>query len=214
MKKRIFAAAVITICLAIAGYGTLAFFTDEVVAHNVITSGGVAVEIHETTDKIDPVTGEAKPFEDVSGVMPGVSVSKIVQTKNTGANDAWVRVWVNVGISEPGNPILNPMIKNLPLTIQDAQGNVIDVIQMDFDLGDGADQWTLGEDYYYYYNSSLAPGELTAPLFENVKFAPEMDNTYQNCKVMIDIIAEAVQVANNPIPEGGDVTDIKGWPNT
>ena len=213
MKKRIFAIAVIMICLAVAGYGTLAFFTDEAVAHNVITTGAVGIEIHETTDQIDPETGKPVPFEDVSGVMPGMSVSKIVQAKNTGASDAWVRIWVNVGISEPGNPILNPTIKNLPLKVP---GTEIDAIQLDFNLGDAENQWTLGEDGYYYYNSPLGVEEgenITTSLFTKVKFAPEMDNTYQGCKVMIDIFAEAVQVANNPIPDGGDVTDIKGWPN-
>ena len=194
MKKRIFAIAVIMICLAVVGYGTLAFFTDEAVAHNVITTGSVDVEIHETTE-------QGLPFRDVSGVMPGKSVSKIVQVKNTGDADAWVRVKVEVKTDPDG----------LPLTIQDKQGKTVNAFQMDFDLGSGEQQWVDGGDGYYYYNSPVDIDGITAALFENVKFDPQMGNEYQNCKVMINIFAEAVQVANNPAPDG-DVTAIKGWP--
>lgn len=210
MKKKILSITVIAICLAVLGYSTLAFFADtSPVVHNVITSGGIDVEIVETTDEIDPETGKPRPFEDVSGVMPGGKVSKIVTVVNKdNSSESWIRVWVNIAISEPGNPILNPTIKNLPLTITNAAGEVIDVVTLDIN----GEDWVQDEDYYYYYKTPVAPSEVTEPLFENVKFAPEMGNEYQNCKVLIDIHAEAVQTANNPIPDGGDVTDIQGWP--
>lgn len=206
-KKKLLSVTVIAICLAILGYSTLAYFTDaSPVVHNVITSGGVDVEIVEKQTDGDPF-----PEEGVGGVMPGGEVSKIVTVANQeNSSESWIRVWVNISISEPGNPILNPTIKNLPLTITNAAGEEIEVVTLDIN----SDDWTQGEDYYYYYNSPVDPGEVTTPLFESVQFAPEMGNEYQNCKVMIDIHAEAVQTANNPIPDGGDVTDIKGWPES
>lgn len=210
MKKKLLSIAVIIICLAVLGYGTLAYFTDEAVAHNIITSGGVNVEIEEW--KQAPTDDEPGiPFKDVSGVMPGASVSKIVTVKNNkNSSESWIRAWVNVGISEPGNPILNPKIKNLPLTITVGEEE-IEVVQLDFNLGAGSDQWTFNEeDYYYYYNSPVDPEEITTPLFETVKFAPEMGNEYQNCKVLIDIYAEAVQTANN----GGTALEADGWPES
>ena len=191
MKKRIFAIAVIVICLAVVGYGTLAFFTDEAVAHNVITTGGVDVEIHETTS-------QGLPFKDVSGVMPGKSVSKIVQVKNTGDADAWVRVKVEVKTDPEG----------LPLTIQDKQDETVNAFRMDYNLGSGEQQWVDGGDGYYYYNSPVDVDGITTALFENVEFAPQMGNEYQNCKVMINIFAEAVQVKNN----GTSVLTAAGWP--
>ena len=204
MKKKIFTVSVITICLAALGYGTLAYFNDEAVAHNVITSGGVDVEILEKQEN-----GEVFPEEGVHGVMPGGHVSKIVMVENNkDSAESWIRVWVNVGISESGNPILNPTIKNLPQTITNSAGEEIEVIQLDYN----ADDWLQDERGYWYYKESIDAGERTEPLFEHVYFAPEMDNTYQDCKVTIDIHAEAVQYANNPIPEGGDVRDISGWP--
>ena len=182
----------------------MAFFTDETVTHNVITSAGIDVEIVEKQSD-----GKDFPEEGISNVMPGGEFSKIVTIANKeNSAEAWIRVLVNIAVSEGGNPILNPMIKNLPLTVTNAAGNEVDVVTLDIN----SDDWTVGEDGYYYYNSSILPGDATAPLFETVNFAPEMGNEYQGCKVFIDITAEAVQTANNPVPSGGDVTDIVGWP--
>ena len=50
MKRRLLLAAVITICLSMAAYGTLAFFTAEDTAHNVITSGGVDIDLLERAE--------------------------------------------------------------------------------------------------------------------------------------------------------------------
>lgn len=201
MKRKILSIAVIAICLAALGYSTLAFFTDtSPVVHNVITSGGIDVEIVEKQ-----ADGTPFPAEGVSGVMPGGEISKIVTVANKDTSaESWIRVWVNIAISESGNPILNPLIKNLPLTITDAAGNEIDVVTLDIN----GEDWVQGKDFYYYYKTPVDPSEVTAPLFETVEFAPEMGNEYQNCKVMIDIHAEAVQTANN----GETAMDAAGWP--
>lgn len=73
MKKRsirqkalvISAAAIIA---ATAVYGTAAYFTAESTARNVITTGGVKIELQERALGAD---GAEKPFEDVVGVLPG-----------------------------------------------------------------------------------------------------------------------------------------------
>ena len=39
-----------------------------------------------------------------------------------------------------------------------------------------------------------------------------MGNRYQNSTITISVQAQAVQTANNPIPDGKDVTAVKGWP--
>lgn len=207
MKKRIFSLAVVIICLATLASGTLAYFTADDTAHNVITSGGIAIElVEEYDDDGNPLTDPKDfPEEGIFGIMPGTSASKIVSVKNTGASEAWIRVWVNVGISEDGDPITNPTIKNLPLTITDASGKKIDVVTLDFN----STAWTQGEDFYYYYNSPVEPGKSTEPLFNTVKFAKETGNEYQNCKVIIDISAQAVQTAHN---DDDGVLGADGWP--
>lgn len=201
MKKKVLLLASLAICAAIVASGTLAYFTAEETAHNVITTGSVGIELVEKT-KDDSGTEIDFPAEGISGVMPGTSVSKIVSVKNDGEAEAWIRIWVNTAISDEEKQVC------LPLEIE-VGGETIPVITLDTD----GEKWTY-EEGYYYYNKPVAPGASTGTLFETVKFAPEMGNEYQNCKVLIDVAAEAVQTANNPIPDGGDVTDVKGWPET
>jgi len=71
------------------------------------------------------------------------------------------------------------------------------------------DEWTLGEDGWYYCKAVLLAGEETAPLFENVVFdIAAMGNEYQNCTASVNVVAQAVQAANN----GAAVEEAQGWP--
>lgn len=206
MKKKILAISVVALCAAVLGYATLAYFTTQAIAHNVITTGGIDVEIVEKQ-----ADGTPFPEEGVSGIVPGTEVSKIVTVKNREkSSESWVRVGVAVKITDGNGTLLNPAGNALPTIITGTSGEKIDVVTLDINTTD----WIEGEDGYYYYRTSMAPGEVTTPLFQTVGFAPEMGNEYQGCRVMIDIDAQAVQTANNPIPDGGDVTGVKGWPET
>lgn len=188
MKKKLFVMAVLVIILAGMASGTLAYFTAKNVAHNVITSGEIDIELVEKQDlDNNPETPETDyPKETVGGIMPGAEHSKIVRVKNTGTNAAWVRVKVDTSV-KVGNDALDK-----------------DVLTLDFNKTD----WTEKEGYYYY-NGKLQPGEQTTPLFKTVKFAgEEMDNAYQNANIVIDVQAFATQVANN----GETVLEAAGWP--
>ena len=90
MKKwKIVALCTVLACLSIVASGTLAYFTAQETAHNVITSGGVAIQLIELSDN----GGDGLTYwRDVEGVMPGAEISKIVIVRNTGASEAWVRV--------------------------------------------------------------------------------------------------------------------------
>ena len=184
MKKRIFALAVVLICLSIAAYGTSAYFTHEQTATNVVTSGSIKVELQEWSD-----TGNGLvPFEDADGVMPGMDISKIVQVKNVGGQAAWIRV-------------------SADKTIQLADGveGEVDLSLVSYDLN--TEFWN-EKDGFYYYNTILQPNEVTEPLFTKVVFSATMSNMYQNSKAVIDVTAQATQVANN----GTCALDAAGWP--
>ncbi len=195
MKKKVLILSLAVIALAVLATGTLAFFTYEDTAHNVITSGGVTIEV------IEKMKGEGDtlvdfPEEGIPGVMPGTSVSKIVSVKNTGLSEAWIRVSVEQAITGADKQPLPGVIReNIPV--------------MSFTV-DG-DLW-IEEAGYYYYTKAVPAGESTEVLFREVVFAPQMGNEYQGCTANIIVYAQAVQAANNAIPEGGDVTDVKGWP--
>ena len=64
MKRKLFAGAVIAICLSLIAYGTLAYFTAEDTARNVNTSGGIYIQLREGADKRrrrrSPRTGSAE----------------------------------------------------------------------------------------------------------------------------------------------------------
>ena len=181
MKKKMMVIAAIVICLSILAAGTLAYFTDEALVHNVITSGGIDIELVEMTD-------QDVPFEDVSGVMPGAEVSKIVTVKNTGPSEAWVRVKVEKAIE----------------LAEGVAGEVdLSLIVLDID----EENWT-EQDGYYYYNAALKPGQSTEPLFTTVTYDTDMGNLYQNSVATLDVSAQAVQVANN----GDSALTAAGWP--
>ncbi len=184
MKKKLLILSVLVICIATLAGGTIAYFTSEYTAHNVITTGGVEIELREWADK-----DEKTPFKDLDGVMPGTEVTKIVEVKNTGSAPAWVRVSVG---------------KSIKL----ANGNQADSTRfVEVNINDKA--WTKGKDGYYYYNAPLAAGKTTEPLFTSVTFDAGMGNAYQNSTATVDVYAQAVQSENN----GTDVFSAAGWPD-
>lgn len=186
MKKKLLIGAFLCICLSIVAGGTLAYFTAENTAHNVITTGGIDIALQEWSDeqKVTPF-----PENGIDDVMPGTSVTKIVEVKNTGSNEAYIRVKVdkNIALDGEGDPDL-------------------DLLELDLNT----ENWTEGEDGYYYYNEALAPDGVTEPLFTKVTFAGSMNNIYQNSSASVDVTAYAVQVANN----GDTALEANGWSET
>lgn len=183
MKRKLLILSVLAICIATLAAGTLAYFTSEGKAHNVITTGGVEITVQEWADE-----EKTKPFEDVTGIMPGMTVTKIAEIKNTGASDAWVRVKVEKNIKLQGEGTPDTALVELTINTTD---------------------WT-EKDGYFYYTKALKPGEVTAPIFTAVTFKADMGNEYQNATATVDVSAQAVQTANN----GDTVMDAKGWPNS
>lgn len=182
MKRKLLILSLLMICVATFAVGSVAYFNAEETAHNVITTGGVQIALQEWAD-----VEKKTPFEDLEGVMPKTSVTKIAEVKNTGASDAWIRVQVvkNIQIEGEGTPNL-------------------DLIELDLNTTD----WTLGTDGYLYYNEPLAPGEVTVPVFTSVTFDETMDNMYRGATITVSLLAQAVQSANN----GATVSEANGWP--
>lgn len=170
MKRKFLILSVLAIMIAILAANTLAYFTADTKAHNVITSGGVSIELKEWAND-----DRTEPFEDRTGVMPGAEVTKIVELTNTGTAPVWVRAQVVLDVVNADKEMLDPKY-----------------VTLDFNETD----WTYF-DGYYYYNRALAPGETTEPLFTTVTFAPTMGNEYQNSTAYVEVKAGAVQSDNN-----------------
>ena len=190
MKKKLLYIAAIIICLSIITGGTYAYFTASDTARNFITSK--SVEIEEVEQQL--VDGALQPYpNEPIPIMPGGTVSKIVSVKNIDAA-AWVRV-------------------NYTITIYDADGENMDVSAEELEnlitIRSNRSGWLRNNDGWWYCNEAVQTGETSVPLFEEVVFSgPNMGNEYQNCTVVIDVTAQAVQEANN----GTTVMEAMGWP--
>lgn len=191
MKKKLLTVAAIAICLATLAGGTLAYFTAEDQVHNVITSDAVDIAIEEWKDEVG---GTPYPNEPIQ-VMPGTTVSKIVTVKNLEAK-SWIRA-------------------NFEIIITDANGERMELspetLASIVTVAVNGEHWQqkTGEMNWWYYNSAVATGVATEPLFTKVVFdGPNMTNEYQNCTVEINVYAQAVQTANN----GKGALEAAGWP--
>ncbi len=202
MKRTLLFLAAAAICLSIAATGTAAFFTAETTAHNTITTGTIRIAINEKQN----VSGVESDYSDpTDAVMPGRTLSKIVRVQNTGTGESWIRANVTVEITA------NDGETKLPNAIM-VGDRTVQVVQLLYnEAARDPWQWTLSEDGSYYYTAPAAAAGQTAPLFTNVRFAPETGNEYQNCSVRIQIDSDAVQSRNNT-PATGSVLDVKGWP--
>lgn len=185
MKKKIFVCALIAVCLSVVAYGTVAYFTYEETATNVVTAGNVRIELIELTINAE---GGTEPFAGPYDIVPGAAVSKIVAIKNVGFADAWVRISVTKTVE-----LIDPTLTETDLSL------------IGFEINE--EYWT-EMDGYYYYNTALGAGETTKPLFTEVTFSPRMGNAYQNGRATIDVIAYATQKVHN----GNTVFEAAGWP--
>lgn len=186
MKKKLVIVAVIAL-LAVAAFATVAYFTAQGTATNVITTGNVTMKLHE----YQMVDGEKKPYPDAPvAAMPGTVVSKIPTVENAGDHAFYARAKVNVTFYADED-----MKEQVDLSTRYVSYDVT------------AD-WINGGDGWYYYKGTLEPGQ-NAVLFQTVSFQKEMPNEYQNKFVKVDISAQAVQAENN---ENSDVTKVQGWP--
>lgn len=162
-------AAVLCVC-ALAVGGTMAFFTAEETAYNVITTAVLDMELVERT-----AGGELWPKDGISGVVPGMEVVKEPYVENRGGVDFYTRLSVEMRVTGEGGKELSTRY-----------------ITLNYDRKN----WT-EKDGWFYYNRPVAPGGETKPLFTKVKFDEEMGNAYMGARVEIDVVAQAVQSRNN-----------------
>lgn len=181
-KKRILVLSVIVVCMAILATGTAAYFVTEQTVYNVITTGGLYMDLVEET-----ADGEPWPAEGITNVVPCMEVGKVVYVRNRGTVPFFTRVMVEKQLTpaEGVTAELNPEY-------------------ITFEVNE--DYW-LEQDGLYYYYRELNPGEETEPLFTSVVLAPEMGNEYMDASAELYVLGQAVQSKNN----GYDPLFALGW---
>lgn len=167
-KSRLLLIAFVAIFLTVLTQPTLAYYTTIGKATNVVTSGGIRLQIHEKT-----ADGSEFPKEGVY-VIPGDIVSKQVTVENVCNHPFFLRVKL---VSGTTNEALTPD----------------DCLKLDIDTVN----WTY-KDGYYYYNQILQPDETTPALFTQVEIVgSQVDQTHIGSTLRLTVNAYAVQSENN-----------------
>lgn len=188
MKQKIAVTAAAVLCASLFVRGTTAYHTAEITTHNVVTTGGIRIELLEWAD-----SGRTEPFPDggMTDIFPGRTVTKIAEVRNisdgTGDTLAYIRIRADVKVNLADGSEGNPGIA------------VIDYNQADWELIGG----------FWYYRSALQKGETTSPLFTSVSFREDAGNEYQGSRVTVSLTAFATQAAHN----GDTAAEAKGWPS-
>ena len=152
MKKKLLAFAMVFALAAVAVVGgSLAYFTDTDAKDNTFTTGNVDIELIEnfgdnnpdTPEKLLPATGSAQAVTLKNGVTKEVSV------KNTGSEDAYVRVHIAI-----------PNVLDNGSDTFDAGKNVLHFNFAKDSIGEGKWDWsktsgTPYEDDWNYYETSI-----------------------------------------------------------
>lgn len=167
-KSRLLLIAFVAIFLTILTQPTLAYYTTIGKATNVVTSGGIRLQIHEKT-----ADGSEFPKEGVY-VIPGDIISKQVTVENVCNHPFFLRVKL---VSGTTNEALTPD----------------DCLKLDIDTVN----WTY-KDGYYYYNQILQPDETTPALFTQVEIVgSQVDQPHIGSTLSLTVNAYAVQSENN-----------------
>lgn len=204
MKRKILAIATLVIFAALLVSGTLAYFTAEDRAVNVITIGSVDIEIVEYAKDgsviSDTSTGHVNMPEYFDNVEPGMRLVKLVTIENRGKNTAWIRVKIVDSIISAGGGALSTGVLSYNVN------ELATITSENEDKYNLDGKWEDGGDGYWYYSEPLEPGEI-AVLFDVVTFdGPSMGNNYQDCETNIKVLAQAVQY------EGNENRSSESWP--
>lgn len=167
-KKKLLTIIASLALLVSVGLFSLAFFSDEKQVDNVITTGNIAIELHDLGEDLEDF-----PEDGIDDVVPGDEIVKIVKVENVGSNPAWIKV------------VLTPESNKENLDLS--------VIELELNM----DEWAKGEDGAYYYYRALLPGETTENLLSSVTFPTDLGNDYANVTFTIGVQAYGVQSQNN-----------------
>ena len=190
MKKLVISSiAVLAVIVAAFAAGTIAYFNDGeddnlIIAVDGSNLSGEIVEYTVLEEGEDPVLGPTS-----MRIVPGGTVQKSVAIENTGSMGMYLRMSVD---------------KEFTLSEENA-GKTTDPDLVSFNLNE--ENWEL-RDGYYYYKRVLSKGETTEPLFTEVNFSGNMNNTYTNSTITFTLKAYATQIP----ADAESVFDVQSWP--
>jgi len=165
MKKKILALALCAVMLAVAAVGgTLAYFTDTDAQTNVFTYGNVKIDLFEdfNSENINIVPAVFKSKDGSAGYGTWLnSVEKEVYVKNTGSEEAYVRV--HIAVPKLASYIVNKCsdvdVNKAAKKIVDANRDILNLTREEYTVTnkDGnadANMWNWGKTAESVYKNS------------------------------------------------------------
>lgn len=111
MEKKPITLGIALLAIMLAGSGSLAYFTSEKRTHNIITSGGIDIEVIQKVENND---GKLVTVPEITGeLMPGVSINGSVHVENQGKSQAWIRLKADVAIEDQEGNLLPETISKI-----------------------------------------------------------------------------------------------------
>lgn len=183
-KKKLITMLSAVALVGVIGVGsTLAYFTDNDAANNVVTMGHVDIELKE------PKFAEANENNTIENVVPNQTITKDPTiTVVAGSESCYLRAIVEISD-----------------TLSDEQAaELLENINI-------GEDWVLSTDGYYYYQNKVekAAENQTVVLFDTVVIPELWGNEVADISFEINVTAEAIQ-ADNFTPATTDGT-INGW---
>lgn len=206
-KTKLICLSCLIILVAGLCYLTVAYFTTESTTTNAISTGYVEMELYEkiVDDNMEWDLSSEEEQEEVPSIsiMPGDTVSQEAYIKNTGSEDYYGRVSIEIQVEYADGEI-----ETFALDENGASNGVVD-------LNIDSSKWVLDEDGWYRYVEVVPVAETCAdPVFTEVTFSTAMDNSYIGSTITIIVGSQSVQAEYN----GYDTTieetvlDVDGFP--
>lgn len=158
MKKKVLSIALIVALIAIVVSGSLAYFTDRDEVNNTFTIGSVKIEIYENDAATE---SDTIPFGKLTPVVKDVPsedesyFKKVVDVKNVGSNDAYIRTHIAIPTA---------LINYLQLDVS--------IAGWDYVGSSTAGEYTV---YTYDHQTAVASGDFTAELLQGAYLKSNVD---------------------------------------
>ena len=183
-KKKLIPLLSAVALVAVIGVGsTLAYFTDNDSANNVVTMGHVNIELDE------PEFSAENENNTITNVVPNQTITKDPTiTVVAGSESCYLRAKIEV--TELSDDQVADLLDNTNI----------------------GEDWILAEDGYYYYQNAVskADQDQTVELFDTVVIPAEWGNEVADMTFEINVTAEAIQ-ADNFTPETDEAGVLNGW---
>lgn len=185
MKKKSIISLIAAVSLiAVIGVGsTLAYFTDNDTATNVVTMGHVEIELDE------PQFSEENENNTIEDVVPNQEITKDPTiTVVAGSESCYLRAKIEISETLTAEQTAE-LLENINI----------------------GEKWVLSEDGYYYYQNKVEKSDKDQKvvLFDKVVIPELWGNEVANLTFEINVSAEAIQ-ADNFVPTETD-GKITGW---